>query len=109
MAGGRGMSTFSGVTTNGIVLGSGTYSNPLTVTAPGYVGNTSTPISNHGDAIYGAAGTAWTLSNFGTIRGTAVTNAYGIDLRGGGSVTNGSAVSTAAQITGQSRGVWISG
>src|SRR5438128_441518 len=102
------MSTFSGSTTGGIVLGDGTYTNPLTVTLAAYVTNTGTPIAHKGDAIYGT-GTAWTLSNFGTIKGAALTNAYGVNLRAGGSVTNGSAVSTAPQISGQTRGVWISG
>ena len=92
------MSTFSGTTTTGIVLGTaasvGTYTNPLTITSTGSVSNTS---GAHGDdAVYGPTGTAWTVDNFGHVSGAAAYGANGIHLLAGGNITNGGLISGAA-------------
>jgi hypothetical protein len=72
-----------GSTTDGIVLNSGTQ-NPATIVSGTYVTNTTT--AHSGTAVYGASGYIWTVSNYGTVLGT---DAAGVVLHTGGSVTNG--------------------
>ncbi|HEV8679711.1 MAG TPA: calcium-binding protein, partial [Stellaceae bacterium] len=72
--------------TSGVVLSDATAQNPTTVTLTGYVGNTGS--SHNGDAIYGVAGTAWTVANFGTIAGNTALVSAGIHLKSGGRVSN---------------------
>ena len=94
---------FAGAYFGGIVLSNATAQNPATIAVGGYVGNTGTAAAHNGDAIYGAPVAAWTVYNYGTIisnRGASFTYSVGIDLRGGGSVTNGSAGSIAGQLVG---------
>src|ERR1051325_126428 len=100
------MSTFSSTTNTGIVLGSGTYTNPLTITSTGTVRNTTG--AHSGDAVYGPSGTAWTVSNYGTIDGAfdgSQPAASGIDFVAGGAIANG----TAGSIIGISNGILIGG
>jgi Ca2+-binding RTX toxin-like protein len=93
------MATISTTITNGITLGTaGSYTSPLTITATGAV------VTSSGTAIYGANTQAWTVANYGTIAASA----DGIDLRLGGSVTNGASGASAALISGYS-GVRIGG
>lgn len=99
-----------GTITNGVVLSLGTQ-NPTTVTATGYVGNTGTSPSHNGDAIYGQAGTAWTIANQGTIIGNlyqiygGISEAQGIHLKSGGSITN----LTTGRIVARVSGIFIEG
>ncbi|HEU0155476.1 MAG TPA: hypothetical protein VFQ82_05345, partial [Stellaceae bacterium] len=71
--------TYHGTYVNGIVLSNPATQNPATIAATGYV-------SKNGFALVGARGTAWTVSNLGTINGNG-TLGVGIDLEGG-AVTN---------------------
>jgi hypothetical protein len=72
--------TISSTITSGFVLGAG--DNPATILPSGR-------ISNIGNALHGASGTYWTVSNYGTVLGgSAYTISAGIDLAGGGAVTN---------------------
>ncbi len=93
----------STIITTGVVL-SGTNDNPTEVTSTGYVGNTTT--AHRGDAIYGIAGTSWTVSNYGTIKGnTTLGTSAGIDLQSGGYVVN----DLGGRISGQANGIEIYG
>jgi hypothetical protein len=90
---------------NGIVLSNAGTENPATIASGAYVGNTAATPSYKGDAVYGA-GAAWTVVNDGTIvSGAATSSSIGIDLKSGGSVTNGSTGS----IAGKRAGVEIAG
>jgi Ca2+-binding RTX toxin-like protein len=71
---------YSGTYVNGIVLGNPATQNPAAITATGKVSRT-------GVALLGEAGTAWTVSNSGTIEGIG-TASDGIYLRAGGRLTN---------------------
>ena len=107
--------TISGTQTVGVHLTSASQ-NPVSVTSTGAI------ITTGSYAIYGSAVTAWSITNHGTLS-AANTNTgfgryyYGIELTGGGSITNGSASDTTAlifaYISGSqghySRGVFISG
>jgi hypothetical protein len=85
-------------TNAGIVLNNGTQ-NPATLASRGTVTNAG------GDAIYGSAPTAWTITNLGSIAAIGSTG-DGIDLRAGGTVSNAAGT---AQISGHDNGVAISG
>ena len=62
------MTEFTTSTTTGIVLDSATVSNPVTIDAGVTISNTAASFS--GDAVYGKAGTAWNVTNDGTISPT---------------------------------------
>ena len=70
--------TYNGTYSNGITLGNVTY-NPVAVYG-GVKANLSA-------ALYGAAGSAWTITNHATISGTGK-EGYGIRLLAGGTITN---------------------
>jgi hypothetical protein len=91
-------STITSPVTHGIVLGTGTYASPLTITGSG--GVTAT---NAFDAIYGPPTQAWAIANYGTVLSTGTAAGHGIDLYLGGSVGN-----TGGLIEG-SLGVFIKG
>ncbi len=96
------MTTFSGSHTTGIVLKTPIVTNPVTIASGAYVNSFSPSYS--GDAVYGKSGTAWNVTNNGTILATYPTGS-GIDLRSGGRVTN----AATASITGHVDGVTIGG
>lgn len=73
-------------------------SNPLTVTSTGSI---ITSVS--GDAVSGASGTAWQISNAGTISGTVGTSSAGMYLQGAGS-----SVDNSGYIYGSAAGIWLS-
>ena len=73
---------YGGTYTSGILLSNPATQNPATVAATGYVTNTASA----GIALYGEAGFAWTVSNYGTITGSY--DGAGISLRAGGSIGN---------------------
>jgi hypothetical protein len=79
------ITTFSTSTTTGIVLSTPTVTNPVTIALSTYVTNTTT--AHGGDAVYGSSGTAWTLTNYGTINDQKTTGAA-VYLASGGIVTN---------------------
>ena len=74
---------FSGTYTNGIVLSDPATQNPATVTATGYITNTGSARA----ALYGAAGFAWTVTNYGAIEAYGGTG-ISVELASGGSFTN---------------------
>src|ERR1051326_1684769 len=76
---------------NGIALNNAVTQNPATIASGAYVGNTAASPTYNGDAVYGKAGTAWTVVNNGTIVSNPSYNSVGIDLKSGGVVTNASA------------------
>ncbi len=90
--------TISSYTTTNLVLTQASQ-NPVTITATGTI-NTS-----GSNAVYGSAGTAWSITNNGSLAGAT----GGIELEGGGSVTNGSRSATTASISGYREGVLIQG
>jgi hypothetical protein len=88
----------------GIVLSDPATQNPAIIAATGYVTNQT--MAYNGDAIYGAPGYPWAVTNMGTVKstsngvelssggtvtnfGTIVSGEYGIKLTAGGTVTNG--------------------
>jgi hypothetical protein len=77
---------FSGTYTNGVVLSDPATQNPATVAASGYIANTGSP----GIALYGGAGFAWTVANYGTIKKNlaSLTDPSAVDLASGGSFVN---------------------
>ncbi len=78
--------TFTHAYFNGIALNNAGTENPATIASGVYVGNTAASPSYNGDAVYGDAGTAWTVVNDGTIvSGSADSLSIGIDLKSGGS------------------------
>src|ERR1051326_5694291 len=86
---------------SGVVLSNATTQNPAAIASGVYIGNTAASPSYNGDAIYGKAGTAWTVVNKGTIvSGAANSSSVGIDLKSGGVVTNASAGSIAGRYLG---------
>jgi hypothetical protein len=97
---------YTGTYVNGILLSDPATQNPATVAATGYVTNQT--MTYNGDAIYGAPGYSWTITNLGTVKSTAF-NADCVHLTGGGVLTNGQSDSTTALIAGQGNGVDISG
>jgi hypothetical protein len=97
---------YIGTYVNGIVLSDPATQNPATVAATGYVTNQT--MTYNGDAIYGAPGYSWTITNLGTVKSTAF-NADCVHLTAGGVLTNGQSDSTTALIAGQGNGVDISG
>src|SRR5215469_2511458 len=76
--------------------------NPLTITATGKV--TATGAGNAG--IYGGSGTAWRITNAGTVTSSG---GLGITLRRGGTVQNGLASGSTALISGSTAGIGIYG
>ncbi len=88
--------TIKGSSTSGVSLTS-RGDNPVSVVA-GAVIDTTGPF-----AIRGAAGTAWTIGN----RGTLVAASYGVTLGSGGKVTNGGSGAAAGQISGGVAGIAI--
>jgi hypothetical protein len=97
---------YTGTYVNGIVLSDPATQNPATVAATGYVTNQTT--TYNGDAIYGAPGYSWTVTNLGTIH-TNPYNSAGVHLTAGGVVTNGQSDSTGGLITGAGSGIVITG
>jgi hypothetical protein len=97
---------YTGTYVNGIVLSDPATQNPATVAATGYVTNQTT--TYNGDAIYGAPGYPWSLTNLGTIKSSAF-YADSVHLTAGGVLTNGQSDSTTALIAGPGNGVDISG
>lgn len=92
------MSTITSTITNSVTLGtSGNYASPLTIATGGAVISTGT-------AVYGPGGHAWTVDNYGTVSGTS---GIGIELNGGGNVTNGSTGNTTATVAGATFGIDI--
>jgi hypothetical protein len=73
---------YTGTYVNGIVLSDPATQNPATVAATGYVTNQTT--TYNGDAIHGAPGYSWTVTNLGTVKSTS----NGVELSSGGTVTN---------------------
>ena len=86
---------YSGTYFSGIYLSNAGTQNPASITSTGSVTNTT------GDAVLGAAGTAWTLNNAGTIAGPS--SFSGVRLKSGGTVDN------TGGITGGINGVRIEG
>ena len=84
--------------TLGTIASAGTYTSPLTVTA-------TASVIAVGAAIFGPNTQAWTIDNAGTLSGTGVVG-NGVDLIDGGTVLNST---TAARITGDAFGVYITG
>ncbi len=114
-AGGTGTITNAGTITAGSTLagrGRGVSVRGNADIVNGSATDTSALIAGNIDGIV-VFGTAATVANFGTIEATGLaTNAhaityYGVYLRIGGSVTNGSASDTSALVTGSFRGVEI--
>ena len=98
------MTTFSGSHTTGIVLDPAAgVTNPVTIATGAYISANLTP-SYSGDAVYGKSGTAWNVTNNGTVF-TSYPSGSGIVLAAGGIVTN----SATASITGNQDGVGIDG
>jgi hypothetical protein len=97
---------YTGTYLNGIVLTNPATQNPVTVAATGYVTNQT--MTYNGDAIYGAPGYSWTVTNLGMIH-TNPYNSGGVHLMAGGAVTNGQSDSTGASITGAGSGIVITG
>ena len=85
----------SGTTSTGVSLVTG--DNPVSITSSGYVNNTAG--GNYG--IAGPAGTAWTVTNAGTIAGKN----GAVSLAAGGAVTN----QITGTITGGNNVISISG
>jgi fibronectin-binding autotransporter adhesin len=92
----------------------GTITNGITLTIasqnPVYIGHyllsayvTNATTAHYSDAIYGNSAAAWTISNYGTIRGGGGTLSSGIDLRAGGHIFN------MGPISGERWGVRIAG
>jgi len=77
--------------------------NPLDVTATGKISGAGTY------GVLGSAGTAWTVSNLGTILALASTNASAVMLDSGGLVTNGAGAKSKALIEGGGFGVFVAG
>ncbi len=77
--------------------------NPAVIAPTGQVEDQSAP------AVYGAAGFAWTLFNYGRIQGGGPlpTEYTGVVLADGGMITNGAATATSAYIFGWKDGVDI--
>jgi len=73
---------YTGTYIYGIVLSDPTMQNPATIAATGYVTNQT--MAYNGDAIYGAPGYPWTVTNMGTVKSTS----NGVELSSGGTVTN---------------------
>jgi len=73
---------YTGTYIYGIVLSDPATQNPATVAATGYITNQTT--NYNGDAIYGAPGYPWTVTNMGTVKSTS----NGVELSSGGTVTN---------------------
>ena len=73
---------YTGTYIYGIVLSDPTMRNPATIAATGYVTNQT--MAYNGDAIYGAPGYPWTVTNMGTVKSTS----NGVELSSGGTVTN---------------------
>jgi len=71
------VSQITSAVNHGIVLTQATYANPVTVTAAGAVTGARDGIS---------ASSVWTVQNYGTVTGNY---GYGVELKAGGSVTNG--------------------
>ena len=72
--------------------------NPVTVTGTGTIDTGGT----YASAIYGYYGVPGTITNSGLLEAP---NGYGIFLRSGGTITNGSTAATGARITGGVDGV----
>jgi len=73
---------YTGTNIYGIVLSDPAIQNPATIAATGYVTNQT--MAYNGDAIYGAPGYPWTVTNMGTVKSTS----NGVELSSGGTVTN---------------------
>jgi hypothetical protein len=106
------------LTNAGTLKGSGVFIiDPTTFTNTGYVGLTTT-LAGTGDVLINtstgtinvvgngvlATGSAATVNNLGTINGTGASG-YGVNLKAGGTVTNGATNVTSAQISGSRDGI----
>jgi hypothetical protein len=99
---------YTGTYTNGIVLSDPATQNPVTVAATGYVTNLTGGIIHNGDAVYGAPGVSWTLTNLGKITSETY-GSDGVHLTTGGVLTNGQEGSSTGLIAGYLTGVDIAG
>jgi hypothetical protein len=82
--------TFIGTYTLGQSLTNPATQNPATVTATGFIDDTSTTAPT---ALFGTAGFAWTVTNLGIIE-SLVSNGQGVALQSGGTLTNSGTIST---------------
>ena len=80
--------TISSYTTTSLVLTQPSQ-NPVTITASGTINTLGAY------AVYGAASTAWKITNNGQLSGAL----YGVELTGGGTVINGSNSNTTARVS----------
>ncbi len=94
---------YSGTYVSGIVLSNSATQQPATIASGAYISNNLGP-SYSGDAVYGKSGTAWNVTNNGTVF-TSYPVGSGIELKSGGTVTN----AASASITGHNEGVAIGG
>jgi hypothetical protein len=90
---------FSGTYTNGVVLSDPATQNPATVAASGYITNTASA----GIALYGEAGFAWTVTNYGTVEHQFTAGAVPtVELASGGDFTNRGVVFSGSPVVGLS-------
>jgi hypothetical protein len=87
-------SQITGSVTSGVVLTSGAFYDPVTVTGTGTVTN-----SGYGKGIY--AGTLWTVINYGNVQGGPDSGATAIWFQNGGYLTN----ETTGSVSGATNGV----
>ena len=106
----------TGTDNDGIVLSNPATDDPVTITVTGSVTN-QTGTHNY-DAIYGAPGHAWTVTNLGTIEsgthigaddGSHPLPGVGVHLMAGGVVTNGQSGASTGLIEGHQGGIDIEG
>ncbi len=98
--------TFSGTYTTTQVLSNPATDNPVTVAGTGLINVNST--SAYAAGIFGNSGTAWTLSNFGTVESIG-SKGIGVNLQSGGTITNGASNLTSGLIAGSLDGIDIQG
>ena len=85
------VSTVFGSYVNGVTL----LTNPTTIASSASVGNAA----NNSAAVTGPSGTAWIVTNLGTITESG-TNSYGLNLASGGTVVNAGKIADSGQGTG---------
>jgi fibronectin-binding autotransporter adhesin len=84
---------FSGTYGNGVVLSDPATQNPATVAVSGYITNTASA----GIALYGEAGFAWTVTNYGTVEHQFQP---AVELASGGDFTNRDVVYSSSSVVG---------